>query len=85
MHPDIKNMTMTEKADAAFKQAAAKVIERGRQTATPVILWENGQIVKRSWKELINEPTKTPEISRENDSESASGQACGETAEEGIG
>jgi hypothetical protein len=85
MKPDIRNMTMTEKVEAACKQAAAKVIERARQTGTPVVLWENGQIVKRSWEELINEPTKTPEKSREDDSESAAGQAPGETAQEGIG
>jgi Ribonuclease G/E len=60
VNPDASNMTMTEKADAAFKQAATKVIERARQTGTPVILWENGHVVKRSWEELIDEPTKNP-------------------------
>jgi hypothetical protein len=89
MHVDLENMTMTEKADAAFRQVAAKVIERARQTGTPVILWENGRIVKRSWDELISQPTKTtnhtPEKSVEDDRESAAGQARGETAKEGIG
>jgi hypothetical protein len=84
MNPDAKNMTMTEKVDAACKQAAAKVIERARQTGTPVILWENGRIVKRSWEELTSQPTKTPnqtlERIREDDRESAAGRACGETA-----
>jgi hypothetical protein len=60
MNPDTRKMTMTEKVEAACKQAAAKVIERARQTGTPVILWENGRIVKRSWDELIDEPTKDP-------------------------
>jgi hypothetical protein len=89
MNADIRNMTMTEKIDAACKQAAVKVIERARQTGTPVILWENGRIVRRSWEELISQPTKTPnqtlEGIREDDRESAAGQARGETAEEGIG
>jgi Ribonuclease G/E len=60
MNPDTRNMTMTEKVEAACKQAAAKVIERARQTGTPVILWEDGRIIKRSWDELIDEPTKDP-------------------------
>jgi hypothetical protein len=33
---------LTEKANAAFRQAAAKVVERARQTGTPVIVWEKG-------------------------------------------
>jgi hypothetical protein len=86
MNPDIRNMTMTEKIDAACKQAAAKVIERARQTGTPVILWENGRMVKRSWEELINQPTKTPNQTldgiREDDRESAAAQARGENAQE---
>jgi hypothetical protein len=89
MNPDTRDMTLTEKADAAFKQAAAKVIERARQTGTPVILWENGRIVKRSWEELINEPTETPDQTHERiteiDRENAAGQAHGETAHERAG
>jgi hypothetical protein len=44
--------TLTEKADAAFRQAAANVIERARQTGTPVIVWENGQVKVYSAEEL---------------------------------
>jgi len=40
--------TLTEMADAAFRQAAAKVVELARQTGTPVIVWENGRIVEKS-------------------------------------
>jgi len=36
------------KANAAFRQAAWSVIERARQTGTPVILWEDGRVVERS-------------------------------------
>jgi hypothetical protein len=32
------------KADAAFQQAAHKVIQRAKQTGTPVIIWEDDQI-----------------------------------------
>jgi hypothetical protein len=38
------NMTLTEKADAAFRQAARKIIQQARQTDTPIIVWENGHI-----------------------------------------
>ena len=44
--------TLTEKADAAFRQAAAKVVERARQTGTPVIVWEKGQVTEHSGEEL---------------------------------
>jgi hypothetical protein len=36
--------SLTKLADAAFKQAALKVIERAKQTGTPVILWEDGAV-----------------------------------------
>jgi hypothetical protein len=71
---------------AVSKQAAAKVIERARQTGTPVILWENGRIIERSWEELINPPTTTPNQSlegiREDHRKSAPGQARDETGPE---
>ena len=44
--------TLTEKANAAFRQAAAKVVERARQTGTPVIVWEKGQVAEHSAEEL---------------------------------
>jgi hypothetical protein len=43
---------LTEKADAAFRQAAIKVIERARQTGTPLILWGNGRVTEHSIEEL---------------------------------
>ena len=45
--------SLTDKANAAFRQAAAKVIERAKQTGTPVIVWENGQV-----KELAPQQAK---------------------------
>ncbi|MFN4260801.1 MAG: hypothetical protein ACK4RK_16010 [Gemmataceae bacterium] len=33
--------SLTELADAAFEQAAQKVIERARQSGTPLIVWED--------------------------------------------
>ncbi len=35
---------LTKLADAAFEQAAQKVIERAEQSGTPVIVWEDGAV-----------------------------------------
>lgn len=42
----IDSRKMTELADAAFQQAAKKVIEKAIQTKTPVIVWEDGAVKK---------------------------------------
>ncbi|SIN74211.1 hypothetical protein SAMN05444166_0575 [Singulisphaera sp. GP187] len=52
MKAETKNLTLTEKAEAAFQQAAIRVIERARQTGTPVIVWENNQISERMSDEM---------------------------------
>lgn len=46
------DQSLTKLADAAFEQAARKVIERARQSGTPVIVWEDDVV-----KEL--EPQQT--------------------------
>ena len=40
------NQSLTKLADAAFLQAAKKVIERAEATGTPVIVWENDTMTK---------------------------------------
>lgn len=37
---------LTKLADAAFKKAAQKVVERAESTGTPVIVWQNNRIRK---------------------------------------
>ena len=37
-------MPLSSKADAAFRQAAKKIIERAIQTGTPVVIWEEGHV-----------------------------------------
>jgi hypothetical protein len=37
---------LTKLADAAFQQAARKVIERAKEAATPVIICEDGEVRK---------------------------------------
>jgi len=39
-----KNIPLSSKADAAFQQAAKKVIQQARQTNTPVVIWEENRI-----------------------------------------
>jgi hypothetical protein len=44
MNPKLKNDSLTAKADAAFRQAASKVVRRAKQTDTPVVVWEEGHV-----------------------------------------
>jgi len=44
MNPNEKNESLSEKADAAFRQAASKVVQRAKQTDTPVVVWEEGHV-----------------------------------------
>jgi hypothetical protein len=39
-----RNRSLSELAEAAFKEAAVEVIERAKQTGTPVIISEGGQV-----------------------------------------
>lgn len=48
----IESQTLSEKAEAAFKQAARKVVERARQTGTPILLWEDGRIKEVSIEQI---------------------------------
>ena len=59
----LKAILDTEKANAAFRQAAAKVVERARQTGTPVIVWENGQVAGHSGEELEGPDWQGPQRS----------------------
>jgi hypothetical protein len=40
------SQSLSESAKAAFEQVSQKVIERARQTQTPIVIWENGKIVQ---------------------------------------
>lgn len=59
-----KQNGLSEKVDAAFRASATTVIERAKQTGTPVIVWEAGHIreVPSDLLELPGEQTagKTP-------------------------
>ena len=35
---------LTKLADAAFRQAAQKVIKRAKESGTPLIIWKDGEV-----------------------------------------
>ena len=41
-----KDIPLSSKADAAFRQAVKKVIQQASQTNTPVVIWEENRIKK---------------------------------------
>ncbi len=47
-----RDTRMVEKIDAAIRQAAAKVLERAKQTRTPLVIWEDDQIKEVSPEKL---------------------------------
>jgi len=44
MTENTEEASLSAKADAAFRQAASKVIQRAKHTGTPVVVWENGRV-----------------------------------------
>ena len=44
--------SLSEKADAAFRQAARDVIQRAKQTGTPVVIWKNGKVTEVAPEEI---------------------------------
>jgi len=55
------NGTMSEKANAAFEQAAAKVVERARQTGTPIIVWADDHVSEVLPEQIAeDQPRKRP-------------------------
>lgn len=48
MAKSIDEMTLFEKAEAAFQQVVVTVVKTARDTNTPIVLWENGQVCEIS-------------------------------------
>ena len=59
-----KEIPLSSKADAAFLQAARKVIQQARQTNTPVIIWEENRI-KEINKEIAQYRKEVVKFSKE--------------------
>lgn len=58
MRAHLKRQTLTEKAEAAFRKASETVVRQARQTGTPILIWEDGQI--RRVPADRSEPTEPP-------------------------
>jgi hypothetical protein len=56
---DIEKMTLSEKADAALRQAARKVVEEAKRKGTCVVVWENGKVREVPAEELPDPATLT--------------------------
>ena len=60
-----KDTFMVEKVDGAIRQAADKLLERAKQTGTPVVIWEDDQIKEVPPEELeLKMPEKTQRDTR---------------------
>ena len=46
------NRSLSDKANAAFEQAATKVVEKAKQTGTPVIVWEDDHVQEVSPEQI---------------------------------
>ena len=49
--------SLSDKANAAFQLVTAKVIERAKQTGTPVVIWEDGQVKELPPQQLEQQVT----------------------------
>ena len=47
-----KDATLQARVEAALRQAARELLRVAKQTATPVIVWEEGQVRKISWDQF---------------------------------
>lgn len=50
---DFTNQQLTELAEAAFREVAKDVVKRAIDTNTPVIVWQDGKIVRLDPRSLL--------------------------------
>ncbi|MEX2121375.1 MAG: hypothetical protein WD847_17410 [Pirellulales bacterium] len=65
-----KRRTLLSKAEAAFREASLEVIQRARQTGTPVIVWKDGRIERLSIEQAELDLLQANEDSRPPTSDS---------------
>jgi hypothetical protein len=58
---DVDKMTLSEKADAALRQAARKVVEEAKRNGTSVVVWQDGQVREIPADELPDPATLVEE------------------------
>ena len=56
--------SLTEKANAAFRQVSKKVLMRAKLTGTPIVIWEDGQVKEVSPEEMEIKIKKSQEMSK---------------------
>ena len=56
----LKEMSMTERINAAFRLVAKEVIETAKRTNTEIIIWRNGEIVRLSPEQALAEEAIDP-------------------------
>lgn len=55
------NGSMSDKANAAFEQATTKIVERARQTGTPIVVWVDDHVAEVSPEQVAeDQPRNTP-------------------------
>ena len=55
-----RNVNSVEKVDGAIRQAAEKILERAKQTRTPLVIWEDDQIKEVTPETMEMRMTATP-------------------------
>ena len=58
--------SMASKADAAFRKAASKVLERARQSGTGVVIWEDGEVKVLEPNSVVIAPGDAAQRSEDN-------------------
>ena len=74
------DQSMTAKADAAFRQAATKVVRVARQTGTSIIIWDHdlGQVRAISPDEALEQLSRIQSTKIHGESESVPDRPTGE-------
>lgn len=62
----IPDERLTKLANAAFLQAARKVVERAKRCGTKVIVWKNGKLTELDPSEVRLPKAKKPRLATED-------------------
>lgn len=46
IEPNKTHESLSVKAEAAFQRVAVKVVDRARQTGTPVVVWKDDHVIE---------------------------------------
>lgn len=57
IEPVKKNGPLSARIEAAFQRVAEKVVERARQTGTPVVVWKDDRVTELPAEQITNNRT----------------------------